>query len=34
MSEKGKKKVVRSFAELATLLQDVIKDVSNEQGKN
>jgi hypothetical protein len=34
MSEKGKKKVVKSFDELATLLQDVIKDVSNEQGKN
>jgi hypothetical protein len=34
MNEKGKKKVVKSFEELATLLQDVIKDVSNEQGKN
>ena len=32
MGEKDKKKVVKSFEELATLLQDVIKEKSNEQG--
>jgi hypothetical protein len=34
MNEKGKKKVVRSFDELSELLQDVVKEKSNEQGKN
>ena len=34
MNEKGKKKVVKSFEELATLLQDVIKEKANEQGQN
>lgn len=30
MGEKDKKKVVKSFEELAILLQDVIKEKSNE----
>ena len=34
MNEKGKKKVVKSFEELAILLQDVIKEKANEQGQN
>lgn len=34
MSEKSKKKVVKSFEELAILLQDVIKEKANEQGQN
>lgn len=33
MSEKGKKKVVKSFEELATLLE-IVKEQTNEQGKN
>ena len=34
MSKKDKKKVVKSFEELAILLQDVIKEKANEQGQN